>query len=124
MFDKASVPDLSEFKGEYLVDMVTGLPSLRVFSHRKVFALREGVVVGHNVLFGGLRWGGFFMEYADHGPSKVAVINYDRPGNTFITKKIRDHVRCMTKGALYLGRFNYLCAGRPRFLGYFVLEKG
>ena len=37
IFKNARVPDIFEFHGEYLVDMLTVLPSLKNFSHRKIF---------------------------------------------------------------------------------------
>lgn len=62
VFAKAAVPDVFEFEGEYFVDMLTGLPSLRRFSHRKAFYAKEGGALGHNILFKNRIWGRFFLE--------------------------------------------------------------
>jgi hypothetical protein len=125
-FKKASVPEISKFNGEYLVDMLTVSPSLRKFSHRKVFYIENNRVLGHNVLFTDMIWGHFFLEQGicqEVDSSKVVVINYNRPENSFISNRIRDYVRCIVDDTLYIGRFNYLFMGKHRFLGYFSLSK-
>ena len=48
---KAQVPDVKEFKGEYVVDMLTVLPSLKKYSHRKFFFSENNQVQGYNILF-------------------------------------------------------------------------
>jgi len=125
MFMNARAPEMSEFHGEYLVDMLTMMPSFRRFSHRKVFYSENGNVAGYNILFNKV-WGHFFLE---KGVCKkpdsldVVVINYNRSENTFVTKRIRDHVRCFESGNSYIGRFHYLFMGKEYFLGYFSLSK-
>jgi hypothetical protein len=126
IFKKVSTPEISEFKGEYWVDMLTILPSLRKFSHHKVFYSENNKVLGYNVLFTNKIWGRFFLEEGickEVDSVKVVVINYDRIENSFISNRIRDYVRCIEKDALYLGRFNYIFMEKSIFLGYFSLLK-
>ncbi len=126
IFKNAGTPELSEFNGEYFVDMLTLIPSLRKFSHRKVFYYEDNQVKGYNVLFADKIWGHFFLEEGickEVDSLKVIVINYDVAENSFLTNKIRDYVRCVEKDSLYLGRFNYLFMGKLYFLGYFSLSK-
>lgn len=125
IFRKASLPDVSEFRGEYLVDVLTGFPSFKRFSHRKVFYPSAGRVSGHNVLFK-RKWGHFFTEEGvceSAGLIRATVINYDRKENSFPVRGIRDYVRCVEKDVLYIGRSHYLIFGRLYFMGYFLLEK-
>ncbi len=125
-FKEAGTPDISEFSGEYAVDMLTLIPSLRRFSHRKVFYQRNNRTEGHNVLLNNTTWGSFFLEQSicrELGSLNVVLINYNRDGNSFITRGIRDYLRCVEKDTLYLGRFNYIVLGKPRFRGYFSLTK-
>jgi hypothetical protein len=126
VFKDASIPELSEFNGEYLVDMLTGFPSLKCFSHRKVFYSQNGTITGKNVFLNNMQWGRFFLEYGDcKEPDlfKVVVINYKIRENSFISNRIKDYVRCVKSGTLYLARFNYFFMGSYRFWGYFTLEK-
>jgi hypothetical protein len=126
MFRSATVPDISDFSGEYFVDMLTVLPSLRTVSHRKIFHDDLEGVSGYNMIFRKMMWGRFYLEKglsSDPDPSPVVVINYDRADNLIVFRRIRDHVRCLEKGVLYLGRFNYIMMGTPRFLGYFSLSQ-
>ncbi len=121
----ARTPEISEFNGEYLVDMLTMLPSFSRFSHRKVFYSENGIVSGYNILFNRI-WGYFSLEKGFcGGPDSLnaVVINYNRGENLFFTKRIRDYVRCIESGRLYIGRFQYLLMGRECFLGYFSLSK-
>jgi len=125
VFINAELPDLSEFEGEYLVDMLTLFPSFKRFSHRKIFCRGNGITEGYNVLFG-KQWGHFFIEEdicKDPDQKRAAVINYNRKDNFPLIRGIRDHVRCVEKPRLYIGRFNYRVAGNLIFLGYFSLEK-
>ena len=46
IFKNARTPKLSEFNGEYFVDMLTILPSLRKFSHRKIFYSENDKTLG------------------------------------------------------------------------------
>jgi hypothetical protein len=124
-FKNARTPNVYEFCGEYFVDMLTVLPSLRKFSHRKVFYIENDRALGYNLLFTNKIWGHFFLEdgiCAEIDSSKVVVINYDRLENSFISNRIRDYVKCIDD-TLYIGRFNYLFMGKPQFLGYFSLTK-
>lgn len=125
IFSKAAAPEIVDLNGEYLVDMLTVFPSFKRFSHRKVIYQDNGRVTGHNVLFG-KKWGYFLIEEdicRAVGSVNVAVINYNRSENTLLVRGIRDQLRCVDKGNLYIGRFNYLLAGKLSFLGYFSLER-
>ncbi len=62
IFKKAEAPAISEFNGEYFVDMLTGLPSLKKFSHRKVFYPKNNKIMGYNILLKNWKWGYFFLE--------------------------------------------------------------
>lgn len=122
IFKNAWVPDIFEFHGEYLVDMLTVLPSLKNFSHRKTFLTENKQVKGYNILFRKKIWGYFYLEHGMYRGLDVIVINYARKENSFSFRMI-DYVRCVEEGILYLGRFNYIVFGKPRFLGYFTLSK-
>lgn len=125
MFRNARTPHPGEFDGEYYVDMLTVVPSFRRFSHKKVFYSGRGRTEGHNVLFG-REWGHFFLEegICEHVESVgTVIINYNSDKNTFLTRKIRDHVRCIEEEKSYLGRFYYLFRGTLRFSGYFSLSR-
>jgi hypothetical protein len=126
IFKNARTPKLSEFNGEYFVDMLTILPSLRKFSHRKIFYSENDKILGYNIIFTNKIWGHFFLEEGiceELNLLRVAVINYNRKENSFISNKIRDYVRCLEENTLYLGRFNYIFMGKLYFLGYFSLSK-
>lgn len=123
IFRIATVPEISEFSGEYFVHMLTGLPNMRRFGHRKLFYAENGKILGHNII--NKPWGRFFLEdgVSDVDDRGVVVINYNREGNSFPSRKIRDHVRCIEEQVLYIGRFNYIFVSKPRFLGYFLLSR-
>jgi hypothetical protein len=125
IFRKAYTPDISEFSGEYLVDMLTFIPGLNMFPLRKIFYVEHGGVSGYNILFKKV-WGHFFLEKGickEVDSLNTVVINYNRTENSAIIRNIRDDVRCLEKGNLYLGRFNYILMGNHRFLGYFSLSR-
>jgi hypothetical protein len=125
MFKKARTPEVSEFNGEYVVDMLTVLPSFRRFSHRKLFYSANGDIMGQNLILN-KAWGYFSLEkgVCDAIDSlAVVVINYNRIENLFLTRGVRDHVRCIERERLFLGRFHYLFMGRLYFLGYFSLTQ-
>jgi len=125
IFRNASLPDIVEFSGEYLVDMLTVFPSFKRFRHRKLFYHDSGRVFGYNVLFN-KRWGYFSVHEevrGEPGLFNAAVIDYDRGENTFFVRRIRDRVRRIEKDDLYIGKFHYLMFGKLHFLGYFSLEK-
>lgn len=125
IFKGAGAPDIQDLSGEYLVDMLTVFPSFKRFSHRKIIYKSDSRILGHNVLFN-KTWGHFFIEEdvcRSVESVRVAVINYNRAENIFPVRGIRDHLRCVSDGALYIGRFNYSFSGRLYFLGYFSLEK-
>lgn len=125
LFSKAEPASLSDFEGEYFVHMLTVLPSLRKLSHRKIFYTDKKTVRGRNVLFGNVSWGRFYLEEGvceAPGSSRVVVINYDVPENYAFVRRIRDYVRKVDENT-YLGRLNLVILGKPRFIGYFTLEK-
>ncbi len=137
IFRSAEAPEVSEFNGEYEVDMLTGLPSLKKISHRKKFYERDGKISGYNIVFKNLKWGRFFLEEGaceDMGSPRTinpvrrelsngVKINYNRGENSFLTKHIRDFVRRVERDKLYLGRFYYKLGKKLLFLGYFSLKK-
>ncbi len=126
VFKNAEIPEASEFNGEYFVDMLTVLPSLRKLSHRKVFCIESGKALGYNKFFSNRSWGRFFLEEGlckELGSLPAILINYDRPENSFITNGMRDYIRRIETSRIYIGRFNYLFMGKLLFLGYFSLIK-
>ncbi len=127
IFKKSGVPGINEFSGEYSVDMLSGLPSLKIFGHRKVFQARNGVKVsGYNVIFKNLAWGKFILQEGfcpEIDSLAVIEINYNSSQNSFLTKPIFDQLRVVEEGKIYLGRFNYFLFGKLHFFGYFSLEK-
>ncbi|MGB2599551.1 MAG: hypothetical protein WBB86_04220 [Candidatus Omnitrophota bacterium] len=126
MFRNAEVPEISEFDGEYFVDMLTILPSLRRFSHRKIFYTDNNKVLGRNQLFSKKSWGRFFLEEGvceELDSLKTVLINYNVPENSFITYRMRDHVRRIKKSNVYIGRFYCLFMNKLLFLGYFSLTR-
>lgn len=50
LFKNARTPEITEFRGEYFVDMITRLLSLKKLNHRKIFRPEKGGVSGHNLL--------------------------------------------------------------------------
>lgn len=117
--------DLRELRGDYAVRMLTLMPSLHRFGHRKRFVPDRAEPGGTNLFFRSLRWGRFFLEEGlsdDPEPLPVVVVNYDVPGNLWPTRAVRDHLRALEAGR-YLGRLNVLLAGRLRFLAYFELTE-
>ena len=126
VFKNGRVPLVKEFQGEYLVRMLTNIPSLHRIKHRKSFKATEQGVIGKNILFRNFEWGNFFLEEGDIDKPeslKMVVINYATGQNTFLTRRIRDFVRAVDGKRLYLGRFNIVVLGKPVFLGYFSLTK-
>lgn len=121
MFREAAAPNMADLRGEYFVDMLTRTPSIRILSHRKAFFSRDDRIEGRNVLFSNLCWGSFFLEDGSYEGSRTVVINYNTPDNFPFTRRIRDHLKCIEEGRLYLGRFNVLFRGRLMFLGFFTL---
>ena len=123
IFKAAAIPNIADFGGEYFVNMLTGLPNFRRFGHRKIFYEEGNKVSGHNVIM--RTWGHFSLEegVSEMDCKGVVVINYNRSENSFISKRIRDHVRCLREGNLYIGRFNYLLMGKLYFVGYFLLSR-
>lgn len=64
----------------------------------------------------------FFLENGSYNGKPVIVISYELDNN-FLSKNIKDYIRVVKKGKLYLGRFNYCVGDRFIFLGYFSLAK-
>jgi hypothetical protein len=124
IFDAAAVPEPSELAGEYTVDMLTRLPTLKWMGHRKSFFVQDGQPAGHNLLLGGWVWGRFVLksgECGDRGDTAL-FIDYGQPGNSFVSRPMRDYVRRVGDG-LYLGRLYYKLGRRRLFLGFFALER-
>lgn len=124
VFDAAPAPEPSELAGEYTVDMLTRLPSLKWMGHRKRFFALDGGPAGHNLLFRGWVWGRFALrdgECSDRG-GPALFIDYDRSANSFVSRPMLDYVRWIGEG-LYLGRLYYQLGRRRLFLGFFALER-
>ncbi len=124
LFNGGTVPSPGEFNGQYTVDMLTGLPSMKWIGHRKEFFLSGGKPSGHNVFFRGWIWGRFHLGPAtcrDMGNLPALLINYGRAGNSFVSRPMRDYVRRVDAGQ-YLGRLYYAVGGGQLFLGFFSLE--
>lgn len=121
IFQTAIMPNVFEFDGEYFVDMLTILPTLRQLHHRKLFYRENNTVIGYNLLFSDLRWGYFFLE--ESAAEQTVAINYARRENSFVSRRIRDCVRCVEKKRLYVGKFHYCFMKQARFLGYFSLTR-
>ncbi|MCK4665176.1 hypothetical protein KAU33_00400 [Candidatus Dependentiae bacterium] len=120
----AKVKDFSS--GQFYIDMLTITPTLRWMKHRKVFKQTPGGIFGNNILLKKNNWGNFFLEEKKcikFPELKVVVINYDSKENSFLSNIIRDEVRYIKAGEIYLGRFNLVLFGKPRFWGYFSMTK-
>ncbi|MBW1988078.1 MAG: hypothetical protein JRI97_00890 [Deltaproteobacteria bacterium] len=126
-FAEGETPDINSIKGRYAVRLVTGLlPDIRFFGHSKFFPPDVTATGGgYNEFLGHVRLGNFRLEQQRSilpDQEKVALINYDRPGNPLPLKILKDELK-------EVGRDNYL--GRGVFkLGpvkfkafYFTLEK-
>ena len=123
VFEDAKPPKISKLKGEYKVTMLTGIPD---FEDIKIFYQKNGQVFGHNLAWEKLDWGYFFIEkgVCEKSGLDVAVINYDHPKNSYFTKRIRDHIRCIDEEeTIHIGKLNYLIFGKLHFTGYFSLSK-
>ena len=103
IFKTSRVPQAIEFYGEYFVDMLTVLPSLRKYSHRKFFYTEHNTVKGYNILFQKKIWGHFFLERGTYGDESAAVliINYARKENRFFSHRMIDFVRCVEDDTLF-----------------------
>ena len=123
VFKSAAVPDLSDFTGKYYVNMLTGLPSLRRLGHHKIFYTVDNEALGYNVVL--RRWGHFRLEMGvlEEDGLGFLMLDYGVDRNTFLTRGIRDQVRCIEPGSLYLGRTNLLLRSKLRFVGYFTLSR-
>lgn len=123
IFMDAGTPVIDDLNGEYVVDMLTVWPSFKNLYHLKVIDNIKRT--GYNQILD-IKWGSFFVQETvsvSTGSIHVAEINYNVEANTFLTRGIRDHLRCIKRGDIYIGRFNYEFAGRLIFLGYFSLHK-
>jgi len=123
IFREAAAPAASALLGTYAVDMLTGVPSLRWWNHRK--RIWSGVSAGGCNLVGeNLDWGYFRLRNAtcplDGRPA--VLVDYDVWPNGF-SRRFCDHLRCTDDPCILLGRFSCRLFGQPRFLGYFSLIK-
>jgi len=124
---------------KWRVTMLTGpIPNMGgwPFYHYKEFVPYTLVVRGYNVFvlsvmirfllwfiswlihFDGY-WGRFFLE----SKNEHLLVNYDESENTWITRRIRDHLRTTEKPDEMLGKFHWVFRGREIFLGYFTLTR-
>jgi hypothetical protein len=125
IFLNARNPDIAELQGEFIVDILSFLPSLKSLSHRKVMYTTAEIQLGHNVL-SGRKWGFFLLaedSFKESGARKAVRLSYDLEDNLFLIKHIRDYIRCIEKNSLYIGKFYYIVFGRPFLIGFFSLEK-
>jgi len=122
--DARSIRDL---KGEYYVDILTGLPSIRKLNHRKKITLDRTGHSGYNTVFKKKKVFGHFKVEPDTCKEledlKVIKLDYHVPENSFIMNRMIDRIRCIKRRKLYLGRYYLRLFGRHRFMGYFTLEK-
>lgn len=123
LFRESAAPEPELLDGEYAVDMLSGVPSLKIFGHKKIFRKEGNRIVGRNVIFQKINWGYFFLEKSEYGGAKTCLINYNAEKNGFLSKRIRDHIRYDAKNDIFIGRFNLKFFGRLFFLGYFSLNK-
>ena len=115
-----------ETSSEWRVDMLTGpIPNLgKIFKHRKrftEFGRTPGMPIGSNVFWKNFLWGSFLVW--SRPSSELAVIDYDYPKNTFLTRRITDMVRTTPNHNVLIGKFYYKIFGKLRFLGYFTLTR-
>jgi len=116
---------MAELQGEFIVDILSFLPSLKGLSHRKVMFTKGKQGHGHNVLYG-RTWGHFLLTentFKELGSRKAVQLSYDVEDNFYLIKNIRDYIRCIDEKTLYIGKFYYHLFGHPLFIGYFSLEK-
>jgi len=125
LFLDASDPDIDDVQGEFIVDMLSFLPSMKWLSHRKIITHDGSRHCGHNTL-PGFTWGRFALTgktFKKWGSVKTVMFNYDPGKNFFLLKNIRDYIRCIEEKKLYIGKFYYQFFGYPLLIGYFSLEK-
>ncbi len=119
VFSTSPCPTLHEFHGEYKIKMLSWyLPDFSRWNHRKRIADGKGI----NIFWDDTTWGAFSVEYETISGVKYVAFKYSVRQNNFILRGIRDFVRRVTDG-IYLGTFNYNIAGKPRFLGYFLMTR-
>ena len=117
-YQNGTPPNPSELWGVYKIKMLTGIfPDLSRFGHIKKFYSMNSNVVGCNSFNHHFKWG-YFKVYT----SSKTVIDYDLKVNWF-SRRIKDNVVTITPQKLYLGKFYYMIFGKPRFIGYFTMEK-
>ncbi|MGA1821498.1 MAG: hypothetical protein ACMUIG_03110 [Thermoplasmatota archaeon] len=116
-----------DLKGEFYVDILTGLPSLRKLNHRKRISIEKGDHRGFNTVFRKKKVFGHFKVEPDTCEEldsiKVIKLDYYVPENSFIMNRMIDRMRCIKRRKLYLGRYYLRLFGKHRFMGYFTLEK-
>ncbi len=125
IFKNAEDVSINDFKGEYWVEMLTGIiPNLKnVFKHRKRFFTQDNTTAGYNMFFKNYIFGHFSIEEGTELDVPVIILNYNQKQNSCIFRRIKDKVRCIEKDKVYLGRLTYNLFGKFRFVGYFTLTK-
>ncbi|MBI2591608.1 MAG: hypothetical protein HYW34_02940 [Candidatus Brennerbacteria bacterium] len=128
IYKNGSSPDPIELKGIYKITMQTGIiPNLSWLGHIKTFSHFISPynfnVVGCNSFNGWFRWGYFEVQrhYLSVSPF-FTVIDYDLKAN-WLSRRIKDTIVTIMPKQLYLGKFHYMIFGKPRFLGYFTMER-
>ncbi len=125
IFLNARDPEITELQGEYIVDILSWLPSLKRLNHRKIINVMENTGRGHNVVMG-KTWGRFSVTENTEKESvfhKALKLSYDNQDNSFLIRNIRDYIRCIEDNTLYIGKFFYRIFKRSVFIGYFSLKK-
>ena len=125
IFLNAREPEIDELQGEFIVDILSFLPSLKNLSHRKVMYTKDKTRLGHNVL-SGRKWGHFLLtenKVKELSTLKAVKLSYDLEDNFFLLRNIRDYIRCIEENSLFIGKFYYLVCGYQVLIGYFSLEK-
>ena len=127
LFKNLKTPNRSELKGDYYVDIITGLPSFKKLHHGKKLFLEKHKHFGYNVLFKKKKVFGHFSigdTTCDDFDSKEAImLDYNVKKNGFIMNRMIDKIRTVKKNELYLGRYYLRIFGKYRFVGYFALGR-
>lgn len=127
VFKNGDARSIRDLKGEFYVDILTGLPSFRKLNHRKKISIEHGDHRGFNTIFKKNRVFGHFKVEPDTCKEleslKVIKLDYYVPENSFVLNRMIDRIRCIERRNLYLGRYYLRIFGKHRFMGYFKLEK-
>lgn len=62
-----------------------------------------------------------FIARSRAGDFDAVQLDYDRPGNPWIIRRVKDEIRALRDG-LYLGQAYFVTSGKPHLVVYFGLE--